>query len=53
MKVRYIGESSNPLELITNNIYECLGKEQERYRIIDETGEDYLYPAEEFEVIDQ
>lgn len=52
MKVKYIGTISDPLELISGNIYECLGKEDNAYRVIDETGEDYLYPASEFEVIE-
>lgn len=51
MKLKYIGENSSPLELINGNIYQSLGKEGERYRVIDETGEDYLYPVDEFEVI--
>ena len=52
MKIKYIGKASDPLELITGNTYECLGKEKDRYRVIDETGEDYLYPIEEFEVVE-
>ena len=51
MKVKYIGADSSPLELIHGNIYECLGKEHSRFRVIDETGEDYLYPIEEFEIV--
>lgn len=51
MKVKYIGKISNPLELVNGKIYECLGKEQDRYRVVDETGEDYLYPIEEFEIV--
>ncbi len=53
MKVKYIGKISSPLELINGKIYECLGQEYSRYRIIDETGEDYLYPVDEFEVIEE
>lgn len=53
MKVKYIGEYSSPLSLITGKIYECLGQEQVRYRVIDETGEDYLYPIEKFEVVEE
>mgnify|MGYP000294423574 CR=1 FL=1 len=53
MKVKYIGNISNPLELINGRIYECLGQEQCRYRVIDETGEDYLYPVEEFEIVEE
>ena len=52
MKVKYIGEKSSDLSLITNKEYECLGQEFDRYRVIDETGEDYLYPIEEFVVIE-
>ncbi len=52
MKVKYIGSISDPLELISGKEYECLGKEDNAYRVIDETGEDYLYPASEFEVIE-
>lgn len=51
MKVKYIGEVSSPLSLVTGKIYTCLGQEFDRYRIIDETGEDYLYPIEDFIVI--
>lgn len=53
MKVKYIGNLSDPMELISGNVYECLGREKDRYRIIDETGEDYLYPIEEFEIIEK
>ena len=49
MKIKYIGENSSPLSLINGKIYECLGRECDRYRVIDETGEDYLYPIEDFE----
>lgn len=52
MKIKYIGEESSPLALITGKTYECLGKEYDMYRVIDETGEDYLYPEEEFEVFE-
>lgn len=52
MKVRYIGEKGSSLSVIKGNIYQCLGQEYERYRIIDESDEDYLYPIEEFEVVE-
>lgn len=51
MKVKYIGDNESPLSLIKGKIYECLGREKDRYRVIDETDEDYLYPVEEFEII--
>ena len=53
MKVKYIGDHGTPLSVIKGKTYECLGKECDRYRVIDETGEDYLYPAEEFETVDE
>lgn len=58
MRVKYIGES-DPLVLINNKIYECLGEEFDSYRVIDEEGYDesqkiqgYLYPKRFFEVVE-
>ncbi|MBQ9598977.1 MAG: hypothetical protein IJR33_04095 [Clostridia bacterium] len=51
MKLKYIGSKSDPMELVKGKIYECIGKEKGWYRVIDESGEDYLYPPEEFEVV--
>lgn len=48
--VRYIGETSL-LELTHGKVYKVLSIEHGWYRIIDDTGEDYLYPAENFEII--
>ena len=48
--VRYIGETS-PLELTHGKVYKVLSIERGWYRIIDDTGEDYLYPAGKFEII--
>ena len=53
MKVNYIGEYSSPLSLVTGKIYTCLGKEHNRFRVIDETDEDYLNPIEMFEIISE
>lgn len=53
MKVRYIGDNSSPLSLITGKIYTCIGQEYDRYRVIDETNEDYLYPIEDFEIVEE
>ena len=50
MKVKYIGETYG--DLINEKAYECLGIEFECYRIIDESDEDYLYPIDEFEIIE-
>lgn len=51
MKVKYIGFDCT--DLTNGNVYECLGQELDCYRIIDESGEDYLYPTDEFEVVDE
>ena len=53
MKVKYIGKESSRMSLISGNVYECLGREYDRYRVIDETNEDYLYPIEEFEIVEE
>ena len=45
MNVRFIGETI-PLELTNNKIYSVISTEKGWYRIIDDTGEDYLYPPE-------
>lgn len=56
-KVKYIGET-DPVCLIKDKIYDCLGEEYGEYRIIDEEGYDetqkiqgYLYPKRFFEIV--
>ncbi len=39
-------------KIISGNIYECIGKKGDCYRIIDETHQETLYPMEDFEVVD-
>ncbi len=53
MKVKYIGTVSDPLELISGKAYNCLGIENDWYRVVDETDEDYLYPPDQFEIIEK
>ena len=52
MKAIWKGKD-NELELRTGKTYEILSVECDgnMYNVIDETGEDYLYPAEDFEII--
>jgi len=45
--VKYIGESK-PAELTQNKIYKVLSIEKGWYRIVDDSGEDYLYPPSLF-----
>ncbi len=49
MKVIYIGESD--VSLTNGKEYEVIAIEHEHYRIVDNTGEDYLFPPEEFEIV--
>lgn len=48
--VKYIGETSF-LTLTHNKIYNVWSTEKNWFRIIDDSGEDYLYPPELFEQI--
>lgn len=47
MKVKYLGKDEG-ISLTKNKIYEALGFECGFIRIIDDTGEDYLYEPENF-----
>ena len=51
MKVRYKGESN--VSLTKNKIYDVIAIEKTWYRIVDETGEDYLFPPDEFEIVEK
>lgn len=52
MKVRYI-KNTISMCLTGNKIYEVLSIEKGWYRIVDDTGEDYLYPPEAFEIAEK
>lgn len=52
MKVRYIGKTEF-LVLTNSKIYEVISVERKWYRIIDESGYDYLYPPEVFEIVEE
>lgn len=45
MKVRYVGKSFGVESLTNGKVYECIGIEDYMLRIIDDSGEDYLYSA--------
>ena len=38
--------------LLHGKEYDVVAIEKEWYRIVDETGEDYLYPPEQFEIVE-
>ena len=46
MKARYTGESFGVDSLTNGKIYEILGEDHGMYRVIDDSGEDYLYSKE-------
>lgn len=61
MKVKYIGKTTmnylmdnNDMDLIPGKEYEVIEvtKKLGWYRVIDESGEDYCYPTQFFEVVD-
>ena len=51
MKVKWIGKT-DLLSLVHNKVYDVLSVEKGWYRIKDETDEDYLYPPDEFEIVE-
>ena len=62
MKVKYIGKErenyvfgNDKIDLIHGKVYEVLEISQKLkyYRIVDESGEDYLYPPQFFEVVEE
>lgn len=52
MKVRYIKETKTG-GLTHGKIYDVLSIEKDWYRIVDDTNEDFLYPPEEFEIVEK
>ena len=52
MIVKYIGKD-DPLSLRKDKEYQVLSIERDWYRIIDETDEDYLYPPQWFQIVDE
>lgn len=50
IKVKYIGEN-DPLSLLNGKVYTARVLKKGWYGIVDETGEEYAYPPEHFEVV--
>lgn len=44
MKLKYIGDSFGVDSLTNGKIYEATEEDADYYRVIDDSGEDYLYP---------
>lgn len=45
MKLKYIGETFGVDGLSNGRVYNCLGVDSGMLRIVDDSGEDYLYSA--------
>ena len=52
MKVRYIGKG-DPLYCLKGKVYEMIGESHGLWKVVDESGEDYLYSPELFEVVEE
>ena len=52
MKGKYLGKTIN-LILTSGKEYKILSLEHGYYRVIDDSDEDYLYPAGWFEITDK
>ncbi|MCI6881165.1 MAG: hypothetical protein MR854_10520 [Clostridiaceae bacterium] len=52
MKVKYLGKTEF-LVLTNNKIYDVISVEKGWYRIVDDSGEDYLYPKKYFEIVEE
>lgn len=52
LKVKYTGET-NPLMLVNDKIYEARVLKKGWFGIVDETREEYAYPPELFEIVEQ
>ena len=52
MKVKFIGEN-DPLALRYGKIYEAIVGQMGIYGIVDETGEEYGYLPELFEIVEE
>ncbi len=52
IRVKYTGKTSF-LELTHGKTYDVIAVEKGWYRITDDSGEDYLYPPDEFEVFNE
>ena len=50
MLVKYVGGAAGA-NLVIGKIYEVIAIECDQYRIVDETGEENLYPLELFEIV--
>lgn len=53
MKVRYTGSYYLGTAFLREKLYEVMSIEKEWYRIMTELEEDYLFPPECFEIVEE
>lgn len=52
MKVKYLGKVDT-LALVKGKVYEVLSVEKGWYRIMTELDEDYIFPPDQFEIVEE
>lgn len=52
MKIKWKGKTE-PFALTNGKVYDVISVEKGWYRLIDDSGEDYLYPPEQFDIVEQ
>lgn len=52
MKVKYIGKVDT-MALVKGKVYEVLSVEKGWYRIMTELDEDYIFPPDQFEIVEE
>lgn len=52
VKVKYVGET-NPLALLNGKTYDARILKKGWYGIVDETNEEYAYPPDQFEIVEE
>lgn len=52
MKVKYLGKTDF-LVLTNEKVYDVISVEKGWYRIVDDSGDDYLYPPKYFEIVEE
>lgn len=52
MKVRYIAHLDD-IDLTEGEVYKVLSVERGWYRIVDDSDDDYLYPPDLFEIVEE
>ena len=52
MKAKWTGKTEF-LVLTNGNVYDVISVEKGWYRVVDDSGEDYLYPPDQFEIVEE